>query len=232
MRAFIISSKVEHIFDLTKRLISAHKSSIGLRSGDWAWAFSYLKIWFVFKFKSEIHKSLYCLIIFYYKLPINIFQSACLSILLYGCESWIIDKKLEQSLNSYSTSCFRIMLNIKRLDKISNEEIYTKIGITPLVHQIQRRQLKYVGHCLRKDKNELINKYVLYKPEDRLGKRGKGRARLMYPEYIGELINDESPPSIDDIREAAKDRKEWRKKVVDVCKPKLFAVDWWWWMIG
>ena len=117
------------------------------------------------------------------------------------------------------------MLNIKRLDKISNEEIYTKIGITPLVHQIQRRQLKYVGHCLRKDKNELINKYVLYKAEDRLGKLGKGRARLMYAEYIGELINDESPPSIDDIREAAKDRKEWRKKVVDVCKPKLFAVD-------
>ena len=103
------------------------------------------------------------------RLKTNIFQAACLSILLYGCESWIITQKLEQNLNSFATNCYRVILNIKRLDRVSNAEIYHKIGIDPLVLQIQRRQLRYVGHSLRKPEFELINKYVLYQPIERHG---------------------------------------------------------------
>ncbi|KAL0159315.1 hypothetical protein M9458_043040, partial [Cirrhinus mrigala] len=87
------------------------------------------------------------------RLKTNIFQAACLSILLYGCESWILTEKLKQCLNSFATNCYRVMLNIKRLDRVSNVEIYQKIGIDPLDLQIQRRQLRYVGHCLRKQEH-------------------------------------------------------------------------------
>ena len=45
------------------------------------------------------------------------------------CESWIITKKLENSLNSFATSCYRVMLNIKRIDKVSNIKIHEMIGI-------------------------------------------------------------------------------------------------------
>jgi hypothetical protein len=54
-------------------------------------------------------------------LKINIFKASCLSILLYGWENWIITNKLESTLNSFATSCFRIMLGIKRLDTIQNK---------------------------------------------------------------------------------------------------------------
>lgn len=101
------------------------------------------------------------------RLKTNIFQAVCLSVLLYGCESWIITEKLKQSLNSFATNCYRVMLNIKRLDKVSNAVIYQTIGIDPLDLQIQRRQLRYIGHCLRKPEFELTNKYVLYQPIER-----------------------------------------------------------------
>jgi hypothetical protein len=88
---------------------------------------------------------------------------------LYGWESWVITVKLEKSINSFATNCNRVMLNIKRMDRVSNVEIYLKINIDPLVLKIQQRQLRYVGYCLLKPEHELINKNVLYHPLERQG---------------------------------------------------------------
>ena len=46
-------------------------------------------------------------------LKINIFKASCLSILLYGSESWIITQKLADNLYCFATNCFRNMQNIK-----------------------------------------------------------------------------------------------------------------------
>ena len=90
-------------------------------------------------------------------LKINIFKASCLSILLYGSESWIITQKLADSLNSFATNCYRIMQNIKWQDKISNETLFKNTKQEPKVQTIQRRQLRFIGHCLRRDKNSHIN---------------------------------------------------------------------------
>ena len=60
---------------------------------------------------------------------VNLFKATCLSILLYGCEGWTPTKKKEDKLNGYATSCYKIMLGIKRLNFISDEEV------VKLVHQ-------------------------------------------------------------------------------------------------
>jgi hypothetical protein len=108
------------------------------------------------------------------KLKINIFKASCISILLYGSESWILTKTLEKSLNSFATSCYRIILNIKRLDKISNNRIYEMVKQEPLVQTIQRRQLRFIGHCLRRNQTEFTNTYALYTPKPGHGKRKRG----------------------------------------------------------
>ena len=38
----------------------------------------------------------------------------CVTILLYGCESWVISQDMENKINAFATSCYRVMLNIKR----------------------------------------------------------------------------------------------------------------------
>ena len=68
------------------------------------------------------------------RLKINIFKASCISILLYGFESWIITRTLEKSLNGFATSCYQIILNVKRLAKISNNTIYEKVKQEPLIH--------------------------------------------------------------------------------------------------
>ena len=126
------------------------------------------------------------------------------------------------------------MLKIKRSDRISNEEVYNRAGTRPLSQLIQRRQLKYIGHSLRKPEEELISKYVLYTPDENHGRRGPGRPREQYRDYIGKIIakhqkspknknnenkkKDESKdalPTDRNIRELATDRTRWAKIVGD-----------------
>jgi hypothetical protein len=116
------------------------------------------------------------------------------------------------------------MMNIKRLDKKTNAEIYRRTGQAPLVEQVQQRQLRFIGHSLRRDSSEPINMYALYTPKPSHGKSKQGRPKLSYTGYIARLINNDPLPTADEIRKYAADREEWTKIVV-ACKPSLFAAD-------
>jgi hypothetical protein len=116
------------------------------------------------------------------------------------------------------------MLDIKRVDKIQNNTIYETIKQEPLTQTVQRRQLRFIGHCLGRNTNEFINIYALYTPKPGHGKRKRGRPRLNYPDYVARLINNDEPPTTEEIRKTAANRKNWHDIVV-VCKPRLFAVE-------
>ena len=156
-------------------------------------------------------------------LKINIFRATCLSVLLYVSETWIITGEVEKTLNSFTTSCYRIMLNIKQLNKISNNTVYKTVKQEPLTQTIQRRQLRFIGHCLRRNTNELSNIYAIYTPKAGHSKLKRGRPRFHYHGYIASLINNNRPPTTDEIRKTAANRERWSKIVV-ACKPCLFAV--------
>ena len=73
------------------------------------------------------------------QLKIRLFKASVLSILLYGSETWIINKQQKSMFDSFATSCYRIMLNVKRTDRITNEEIYNRVEQKPLSVTILKR---------------------------------------------------------------------------------------------
>ena len=64
-------------------------------------------------------------------LKLRLFRTTC--VLLHVCEVWIIIKDMGAKLNAFTTSCYRIMLNIKRLNKLSNDRIYDPDRHQPFV---------------------------------------------------------------------------------------------------
>ena len=56
------------------------------------------------------------------------------------------------------------MLGVKRLDFIRNEDIPKQVKQKPLILEIHRCQLKFLGHILRKPTDKPINKYAFYQP--------------------------------------------------------------------
>ena len=55
---------------------------------------------------------------------VNLFYTTCVTILFYGCESWVISHDMESKINAFATFCYRIMLNVKRKDHVPNTMIY------------------------------------------------------------------------------------------------------------
>ena len=123
------------------------------------------------------------------ELKIRIFKASCLAILLYGSETWALTTKMKSSLDSYATSCYRVMLNIKRIDHVTNEAIYQRVKQPPLSSLVVKRQLTWVGHILRRPKEELIRKYAMYEPGVQMGKSKRGKKELIYKKYIIDLLS-------------------------------------------
>ena len=72
-------------------------------------------------------------------------------------------------------------------------------------------------------KNSSINMLSIHYSLD-VKKRQQSRPKLLYPEYIVMLINNEIQPIIVELRKIAVERTKWSKYVF-VCKPRLLSAE-------
>ena len=148
------------------------------------------------------------------ELKIRIFEASCLSILLYGSETWILTERLKAELDSFGTKCYRQILGIRKRDRISNEKIYERVKQRPLSNKLLKRQLTWVGHILRYDSNEPVRIYGLYEPSrqlcDKFGKVKAGKPKMSYASYISGLITKDISFLAEEIERKAQDRSAWK----------------------
>ena len=145
-------------------------------------------------------------------LKIDIFQATCLPILLYGSEAWVLSADMKNRLNSYATSCYRFILNIKRTDRVRNETVLGLVGRPPLADIVTERQLRRLGHVLRQDEDSTLHRFAIYCPQH--GKRKRGRPRLLFHKYMQQVTGLDDPEA---LKSAAQDRDGWRQLVVGCC---------------
>ena len=108
------------------------------------------------------------------KLKTGIFKTLVVSILLCGCEAWIISPRLSSKINSFGTSCLRRIVRMQRLYKITNIEVNRRTDEKPLMNQVRKRQLGWLGHVLRRPaKFESSRTFALYEPTHGSAKRGR-----------------------------------------------------------
>ena len=91
----------------------------------------------------------------------SFFQAAVTSILLYGCTTWTLTKRLEKKLDGNYTRMLRAILKKSWRQHPTRHQLY---GHLPLITKtIQVRQTRHAGHCLR-SKDELISDVLLWTP--------------------------------------------------------------------
>ena len=148
---------------------------------------------------------------------LDIFKASVISVFVYGSETWIINSTMVDKINSFATSCYRVMLGVRKVDKIPNSTIYKMTNEKPLSISVQQRQLKWIGHPLRREPSEPSRIFAIYEPAH--GKTGAGRPPLTYKQYICSLITtDIREATVQQLVDMASDRKKWRKMVADFGK--------------
>jgi len=79
------------------------------------------------------------------------------STLLYGCESWTVSQRMKSKLEATEMWFLRRMLRIAWTDKVSNEEVLQRANTSRnLLKVIVNRQIRFVGHIMRKSQSEAI----------------------------------------------------------------------------
>ena len=137
----------------------------------------------------------------------SFFQAAVVSILLYGCTTWMLTKRLEKKLDSNYTWMLRAILNRSWQQHPTKHQLYGHL--LPITKTIQVRRTRHLGHYWRR-RDELISDVLLWTP-----RYGRARAGRPARTYIQQLCED-TGCSPEDLPEAMNDREKWRERVKDI----------------
>ena len=72
----------------------------------------------------------------------RLFNSNVISVLLYGCQRWRVNKNDMHKLDVFQTKCLRRICNIFWPNKISNEDLYRRTNSLPIRCQIQKHIMR------------------------------------------------------------------------------------------
>ena len=135
----------------------------------------------------------------------SFFQAAVVSILLYGCTTWTLTKRLEKLGGNY-TRMFQAILDKSWRQHPTRDQLYGHLP--PITKTIQVRRTRHAGHCWR-SWEELISDVLLWSPI-----YGRAKAGRPARTYIQQLCED-TGCSPEDLPEAMNDREKWRERVSD-----------------
>ena len=85
-----------------------------------------------------------------------------LSILLYGAESCATAQKRKNELNAFGKTCYKILLNIRRIDRVTKKYILNATQRKHVSEVLPSKQLQVLRHCLRIAPEITMRKYALY----------------------------------------------------------------------
>ena len=116
------------------------------------------------------------------KMKLSFFQAAVVSILLYGCTTWTLTKRLKKKLDGNYTRMLRAILNKSWRQHPTRHQLHGHVP--PITKTIQVRWTRHPGHCWR-SRDELISDVLLWTPT-------YGRAKAEWPAWtcIQQLCED------------------------------------------
>ena len=95
------------------------------------------------------------------KMKRSFFQAVVVSILLYGCTTWTLTKRLEKKLDGNYTRMLQVILNKSWRQHPTKHQLYGHRP--PITKTILVRQTRHAGHCWRSG-DELISDVLQWTP--------------------------------------------------------------------
>ena len=152
------------------------------------------------------------------KMKRSFFQAEVSSILLYGCTTGTLTKRLKKKLDGNYTRMLRAILNKSLRYHLTKHQLYGHLP--PITKTIQVRRNRHAGHCWR-SRDDLLGDELLWTPT-----YGRAKAGRPARTYIQQLRED-TGCSPEDLPEAMNDREKRWERVRDI---RTSGMTWWWYI--
>ena len=144
---------------------------------------------------------------------------ACVSsTLIYGSETWSLSSVKEKKINTFRLQCLRSILKIKRQQKITNEKMLKRTGLTIMYFTLSQRRLCWLGHILRMGDKRIPKSMLYSKLVD--GTRKHGWPTLRYKDVCKRDLKNLNVGT-DKWEELANDRDKWLSSVYKSLKESV-----------
>ena len=157
------------------------------------------------------------MILKFIKIKRSFFQAEVVSLLLYGCTTWTLTKRLEKKLEDNYTRILQAILNKFWRQHPTKHQLYGHLP--PITRTIQVWRTRRAGNCWR-SREELINDVIQWTPTYCRAKAWQPARTCIQQLYEGTGFCPE------DVAEAMNEREKWRERLKDICASGTI---WWWW---
>jgi len=141
---------------------------------------------------------------------IKIFYGCVKSVLLYGCETWLVINEIQRKIQTFVNRCLRFILRIRWPNIISNKDLWKATGQEDINLEIRKRKFRWIDHTIRKEDGEISKAALFWNPQ---GNRKRERPRNSWRR----LVIKEEGRNWNELRFLAADRQKWKGLIDNPC---------------